>query len=84
MNEKTTGTVGWFDPKKGHGFIFPDHEPLETPNIFVHYSSITMEGYKMLRKDEKVTFDLIINNGNKQAINVQRISNGTTKTGGEE
>ena len=45
----TTGTVKWFNNAKGYGFI----EPKEGGNdIFVHYSTIGMDGYKSL-KDRK-------------------------------
>jgi len=50
-----TGTVKWFNNAKGYGFI----EPNEGGNdIFVHYSTIEMEGYKSLKAGEEVSFDL--------------------------
>ncbi len=50
-----TGTVKWFNNAKGYGFI----EPQEGGNdIFVHYSTIEMEGYKSLKAGQEVTFDL--------------------------
>ncbi len=51
----STGTVKWFNNAKGYGFI----EPTEGGNdIFVHYSTIGMEGYKSLKAGQEVTFDL--------------------------
>ena len=50
-----TGTVKWFNNAKGYGFI----EPQTGGNdIFVHYSTIEMEGYKSLKAGQDVTFDL--------------------------
>ena len=49
------GTVKWFNNAKGYGFI----EPSAGGNdIFVHYSTIEMEGYKSLKAGQEVTFDL--------------------------
>ncbi len=49
------GTVKWFNNAKGYGFI----EPTDGGNdIFVHYSTIEMEGYKSLKAGQEVTFDL--------------------------
>lgn len=50
-----TGTVKWFNNAKGYGFI----EPAEGgEDIFVHYSTITMDGYKSLKAGQAVTFTL--------------------------
>ncbi|PCJ48281.1 MAG: cold shock domain protein CspD [Gammaproteobacteria bacterium] len=49
------GTVKWFNNAKGYGFI----EPKTGGNdIFVHYSTIEMDGYKSLKAGQDVTFDL--------------------------
>jgi CspA family cold shock protein len=49
------GIVKWFNNAKGYGFI----EPSKGGNdIFVHYSTIEMEGYKSLKAGQEVTFDL--------------------------
>ncbi len=50
-----TGTVKWFNNVKGYGFI----QPVDGDNdIFVHYSTIEMEGYKSLKAGQEVTFQL--------------------------
>ena len=57
MGERSVaiGTVKWFNNAKGYGFI----EPTAGGNdIFVHYSTIEMEGYKSLKAGQEVTFDL--------------------------
>ncbi len=44
-----TGTVKWFDRKKGHGFIVADNPAItDGRDIFVHYSAIEGEGYRVL------------------------------------
>lgn len=48
------GTVKWFSEKKGYGFL----EQEDGRDVFVHYSSIDMPGFKTLAEGEKVSFDL--------------------------
>ena len=47
------GTVKWFNPEKGYGFIARD----AGGDIFVHYSSITTDGYKTLAEGQEVEFE---------------------------
>lgn len=51
---KHTGTVKWFHNIKGYGFISSEEED----EIFVHYSEINSEGFKKLKRGEKVEFTL--------------------------
>ena len=48
-----TGTVKWFNRKKGYGFIVAE----DGSDVFVHYSAINMEGFKEKNKGEKVTYE---------------------------
>ena len=48
------GIVKWFNDKKGYGFIKEE----EGRDIFVHFSSITMPGFKTLAEGEEVSFDV--------------------------
>jgi CspA family cold shock protein len=66
MSERTVGTVKWFNAGKGYGFIA--HE--DGPDVFVHYSAITGDGYRNLEEGQRVEFS--IENGPKglQASNV--------------
>ena len=62
-----TGKVKWFNPTKGYGFITPDEGDKD---LFVHHSSIQGDGYKSLKEEQSVTFD--VEDGDKcpQAVNV--------------
>lgn len=48
------GIVKWFSNSKGYGFISPEQGG---DDIFAHFSAITMDGYKTLKKGQKVEFE---------------------------
>ena len=48
------GTVKWFNPEKGFGFICDDESGVD---VFVHFSAINIEGFKTLSEGQKVTYD---------------------------
>lgn len=50
-----TGTVKWFNPEKGFGFIQQDDGG---PDVFVHFSAIQTTGYKELREGERVEYQV--------------------------
>ncbi len=50
-----TGTVKWFNNAKGFGFILPDNGG---EDLFAHYSSIDMEGYRTLKAGQPVGFEI--------------------------
>ena len=52
MSERETGTVKWFNNRRGYGFI----EREEGEDLFVHHSAIQMEGYRTLREGQRVSF----------------------------
>jgi CspA family cold shock protein len=63
------GTVKWFNNKKGYGFINEE----EGRDIFVHFSSIEMDGYKSLNEGEQVQFDIEESDRGPEAKNVKRV-----------
>jgi CspA family cold shock protein len=60
------GKVKWFNPRKGYGFIATD----DGRDIFVHYSSISGDGYKTLVEGDSVTFDIVEGEKGLRAENV--------------
>lgn len=62
------GKVKWFNNAKGFGFIVPNEGG---EDVFAHFSQIQMDGYKTLKTNQEVTFDLVDGNKGKQAQNIQ-------------
>ena len=67
MSEVKTGTVKWFNNSKGYGFITPSEGGKD---LFVHMSSIMMEGYKTLKEDQKVSYQMETSDRGPVATNV--------------
>ena len=64
------GTVKWFNPEKGYGFISQN----DGEDLFVHFSEIKMDGFKTLDEGARVSFDVTEGqNGKLQASNVERL-----------
>jgi CspA family cold shock protein len=63
------GTVKWFSPEKGYGFIKNDEGG---DDVFVHFSGISGEGYRSLEEGQQVTFDIETDprNNKPTAVNV--------------
>jgi CspA family cold shock protein len=68
--ERLKGTVKWFNNAKGYGFIGRD----DGPDVFVHYSAITTEGYKSLQEGDTVEFEITQGQKGPQAANVSKAS----------
>jgi cold shock protein len=65
-----TGTVKWFNPDKGYGFITRE----DGPDVFVHFSAIQGEGYRNLDENQKVEFDVTEGPKGPQAANVRPVA----------
>ena len=63
-----TGTVKWFNNDKGYGFITPDGGG---EDLFAHFQSIEMDGYKSLTENQKVSFEVTQGQKGKQASNIR-------------
>ncbi len=70
MSERIVGTVKWFNGSKGYGFISRDNGP----DVFVHYSAITADGYRNLQEGQKVEFTVEQGPKGLQAANVVPLS----------
>ena len=60
------GTVKWFNAKKGFGFISDENGN----DVFVHFSALQMDGFKVLDEGEEVEFDVVNGEKGPQASNV--------------
>ena len=63
------GTVKWFNAKKGFGFISDENGN----DVFVHFSALQMDGFKVLVEGEEVEFDVVNGEKGPQASNVVKI-----------
>jgi CspA family cold shock protein len=66
--DRLKGTVKWFNNAKGYGFIGRENGP----DVFVHYSAITGEGYKSLQEGDAVEFEIVQGQKGPQAANVSK------------
>ncbi len=67
---RLTGTVKWFNPKKGYGFITRDDG---RGDVFVHFSAIKEQGFKTLEEGQKVEFEIVEEDKGEKAQNVVKI-----------
>ena len=63
----TKGTVKWFNATKGYGFISPQDG---SKDVFVHISALEGSGLKSLADGQKVSFEIVDNNGKFAASNL--------------
>jgi len=63
------GAVKWFNESKGFGFIAQEGGE----DVFVHFSSITGDGFRTLTEGDRVEFDVVEGPKGKQAANVVKI-----------
>ena len=69
----STGTVKWFNPTKGFGFIQPDEGG---PDAFVHISAVERAGMAGLNEGQKVSYELVADRrtGKKSADNLKTVA----------
>jgi CspA family cold shock protein len=65
-----TGTVKWFSAEKGFGFIQRE----DGPDVFVHFSAITGEGYRNLQENQQVEFEVAQGDKGPQATSVRVVN----------
>ena len=64
------GRVKWFNNAKGYGFIVQEHGG---EDLFAHYSSIQMDGYRTLKAGQAVEFEIIPADRGLHAVNIRRL-----------
>lgn len=64
------GTVKWFNPTKGFGFIQPESGG---PDVFVHISAVEKAGMEMLQEGQRVSYDVVDERGKKAAGNLKAV-----------
>ncbi len=62
------GTVKWFNPNKGYGFITPEDG---SKDVFVHVSSLEKSGLRILSEGQNVSFEVATNKGKTAAVNIK-------------
>lgn len=63
-----TGTVKWFNPDKGFGFIQPQDG---SKDVFVHITALQAAGLNTLNDGQKVSFDVVTERGKQAAANLK-------------
>ena len=68
FSHMATGTVKWFNPTKGFGFIQPDAGGAD---VFVHITALEAAGLRSLNEGQKVEYELVTNKGRTSAGNLK-------------
>lgn len=67
-----TGTVKWFNPTKGYGFIAPDDG---NKDVFIHITALEKAGIAHLKDGQKISYEIATNKGKTSAVDVKLIEN---------
>ncbi len=65
------GTVKWFNPNKGYGFIQPDDG---SKDVFVHITAVEQAGLKNLNEGQKISFEIVTQKGKPSAANLKLVA----------
>ncbi len=66
----STGTVKWFNPTKGFGFIQPEEGG---PDVFVHISAVEKAGLRSLNEGQRVEYEMQEERGKTAAVNLKTL-----------
>lgn len=69
--ERHIGTVKWFNPIKGYGFIVPD---VAGKDVFVHISEVEKSGLKGLKENQRLEYELRHTRGKTGATNLKEVT----------
>jgi CspA family cold shock protein len=69
-SDRVTGTVKWFNPGRGYGFIKPD----DGPDVYVHHTAVQGEGDRPLTEGDRVEFAIADDPKGPKAIDVVRLA----------
>ena len=64
------GTVKWFNPAKGYGFIQPESG---SQDVFVHISAVEAAGMRTLTEGQKVSYEVVTERGKQAAANLKAV-----------
>ena len=67
---KKTGTVKWFNPDKGYGFVAPDNGKKD---VFIHMSALKEAGLDNLDEDQKIEYEVVEEKGRESTTNIKLI-----------
>ena len=67
MSERESGTVKWFNPTKGYGFIAPNEGGQD---VFIHISALERAGIDRLDEGQVVNYEIVEKNGKESADNI--------------
>jgi CspA family cold shock protein len=67
---KETGTVKWFSPDKGYGFIAPDNG---SKDVFIHISALNAAGLDNLDENQKIKYEVTSSQGKESAANIELV-----------